>query len=189
VQQLEAEIGVPLFIRQRPHIVLTEAGTAFLERAKELIRASHFAMEEAEQVEAGLAGAVTVGFVSQIVFETLPKILKKFRARVPSASFKLRELSAAEQIAALEERTIDFALIQSASSPKGFESAVLLRERFAIVHSLQHRLAKESTAGLKDFSEDVLFLPHRDESANLRETILANFARHGGPPARIEEVE
>lgn len=189
VQQLEAEIGVPLLIRQRPHIVLTDAGLVFLDRAKDLIRASNFAVEEAKQVQAGLAGSITIGFVAQAAFETLPDLLKKFRYKVPEADFRLKELSATEQMAALANRSIDFALLQSTSAPKGFDSAVLKSERFAIVHSLRHRLAKESKVSLKDFADDIVFLPRRDEAADLREVILANFHRHGSMPFRIQEIE
>lgn len=189
VQQLEAEVGVPLFIRQRPHIVLTDAGKAFLERGKELIRATNFAIEEAKQVQAGLAGTVSIGFVAQSAFSVLPDILQRFRNHLPTASFKLREMPAADLMKALAERGVDFALIQSASVPTGFDSSVLLRERFAIVHSLKHRLAHVPSATLRDFAEDTVFLPLRDESADLRETILANFSQHGSTPGRIEEVE
>ncbi|MDE1178290.1 MAG: LysR substrate-binding domain-containing protein [Edaphobacter sp.] len=189
VQQLEAEIGVPLLIRQRPHIVLTEAGLAFLDRAKDLLRASNFAIEEAKQIQAGLAGSITIGFVAQAAFETLPDLLKKFRCKVPSADFRLKELSATEQMASLADGSIDVALLQSSSAPKGFDSMVLKSERVAIVHSVRHRLAKEAKVVLKDFADDIVFLPRRDEAADLREIILANFSRHGSTPARIQEIE
>ncbi len=189
VQQLEEEIGVPLFYRKRPHIVLTDAGTAFLDRARELIRASGFAVTEAKQVQAGLAGTVTIGYVAQSAFQTLPDVLKRFRSRVPEATFRIKDLSAPEQMRALADRTIDFALVQTAHQPAGLESVVLARERFAIVHSVKHRLASAPSATLKDFAEDVVFLPLQEDSADLREIILANFSRHGGTPGHVEEVE
>ncbi len=181
-------MGVRLFQRQRPQIRLTSAGEAFLDRVRNLLLESSAAIAEARQVQAGLAGSVTIGFVSPAVFAALPRVIKHFRDVLPDGEFRLREMSASRQLSELSQRGIDFALVQTLAHPPEFQSVVVTRERFALVHSVRHPLAGARAAGLNEFLNDVVFLPEHEDIAGIRDLILANFAQHGGTPARFQEI-
>lgn len=188
IKQLESEIGVQLFRRQRPHIFLTSAGEIFLERARSLLLESSAAIAEARQVQTGLAGSITIGFVSPAVFAALPRVIKHFRNSRPDGEIRLRELSASAQMSELRQRGIDFALVQTITDPPEFQSIVVTRERLALAHSIHHPLAGSRSAGLNEFLSDVVFLPENEDMAGIRDIILANFAQYGGTPARFQEI-
>lgn len=189
IRQLEDETGLLLFTREHARVQLTPAGAALLERARELLRAASAAVLEARQVQEGLQHPVTIGFVPQAAFDTLPALVERCRRTAPEAQLAYRELSSRAQLTALRERAIDVGLVQMASVPAEFASAVVARERFALVHATRHRLGRAATVSLKDFHDDLVFLPEPEESPGIREIILANFARQGSAPARIQTVE
>ncbi|MFT4113943.1 LysR family transcriptional regulator [Silvibacterium sp.] len=189
IRQLEDETELMLFTREHARVRLTPAGAALLERARELLRAASAAVLEARQVQEGLQHPVTIGFVAQAAFEALPSLVERCRRAAPEAMLQYREMSSRAQFAALRERTIDVGLVQVGTAPAEFASAVVARERFALVHSTRHRLGRAATVSLKDFHDEMLFLPEPEESPGIREVILANFARHGGAPTRFQAVE
>jgi DNA-binding transcriptional LysR family regulator len=65
---------------------------------------------------AGLAGRVTVGFVTHAIYDVLPRALRRLRSEHPQVNVVLREMSNAEQVIALEDGGIDIALMHPPAS-------------------------------------------------------------------------
>ncbi len=189
IRQLEEEIGAELFLRNRNRISLTVAGKAFLPRAHELLKNAQDAAFEARQAQAGLAGTVSIGFLSPSAFVVLPRLLQQLRAKVPAAKVRLLELSDSSQIAALSNREIDLAIVQTQSHSPEFESLLIAQERLALILSIQHPLARMRVARLERFLGDTLFLPAQEQSAGVREAILTTFVQSGGIPSAVQVVE
>ena len=189
IRQLEEEIGAELFLRDRNRISLTVAGKAFLSRAYELLKDARDAAFEARQAQAGLAGTVSIGFLSPCAFVVLPRLLQQLRAKVPAAKVRLLELSDPSQIAALSNREIDLAVVQTQNHSPEFESLTVAQERFALALSLQHPLVRARVARLERFLGDTFFLPAQEQSAGLREAIMTNFVKSGGIPSSVQTVE
>lgn len=89
--KLERELKSKLFDRLGNKVVLTEAGTALLPRAKRI-------MQEALKVKADIAdersidtGCISVGFITTIAPYLLPESLKKFKKKFPNADIKVYE--------------------------------------------------------------------------------------------------
>ena len=72
IKQLEAEMGVRLFIRSHHKVELTEAGKAFYLRAQAILEETHQAVADARAVADGEAGRLTLGFVSTAAISVLP---------------------------------------------------------------------------------------------------------------------
>src|SRR5579871_533683 len=68
IRQLEQEIGVLLLIRNNRRVALTEAGQAFLEDARSILERVEEATRRAQQVSAGEAGWLGVGFVGSATY-------------------------------------------------------------------------------------------------------------------------
>ena len=111
LNRLEKELGTPLFTRTRRGAALTDAGLAVIDDLRSSLAYGDTATERARAMGAGRAGRLTVGFVTHAVYEVLPNALRRLRAEHPRLDVVLREMSNAEQVAALEGGRIDIALL------------------------------------------------------------------------------
>ncbi|RCW71707.1 LysR family transcriptional regulator [Pseudorhodoferax soli] len=156
LNRLEAELGTRLFVRNRRGAVLTEAGQAIVDDLRASLAHGDAAGERARAIGAGRAGRLTIGFVTHAVYEVLPRALRRLRAAHPQVDVVLREMSNAEQVAALEGGRIDVALLHPPVSVN------------ARVHEL--------LLGGETF---VAALPVADAPADGGPVSLADIARHG----------
>ena len=111
LNRLEKELGTPLFTRTRRGAALTDAGLAVIDDLRSSLAYGDTATARARARGAGRAGRLTVGFVTHAVYEVLPNALRRLRAEHPRLDVVLREMSNAEQVAALEGGRIDIALL------------------------------------------------------------------------------
>ena len=111
LNRLEREIGAKLFARTRRGAALTAAGLAIIDDLRASIAHGDAATERASAMGAGRAGRLTIGFVTHAIYEILPRALRRLRAEHPQVEVVLREMSNADQVAALEGGRIDIALL------------------------------------------------------------------------------
>lgn len=156
LNRLEAEIGAKLFERNRRGAAPTEACLAVLDDLRASLAHGDAASERARAIGAGRAGRLTIGFVTHAVYEVLPRALRRLRAEQPQLDVVLREMSNAEQVAALEGGRIDVALLHPPVSVN------------ARVHELQ--------LGGETF---VAALPVGDAPVDGAAVSLADIAEHG----------
>src|ERR1700754_999969 len=62
IKHLEELVGVQLLLRSKHSVVLTPAGKAFLDDARELLMQEQRAIETARRASKGLIGKVTIGY-------------------------------------------------------------------------------------------------------------------------------
>src|SRR5512145_986677 len=97
IQQLEASIGAPLFVRNSRGVALTPAGLAFVPRARALLDGAAGAAREAREVAHGLSGTLRVGFAGTVLYRGLPQILLSFGQDHARLKLVLREMSSSDQ--------------------------------------------------------------------------------------------
>src|SRR5271163_958786 len=90
IQQLEEEIGLPLFDRLGRKVQLTEAGLVFLEHARQAIRELEWAQEEIGDLKGIVSGAVRIGALPGVGRNFLPSLLAAFHISYPQIGFELK---------------------------------------------------------------------------------------------------
>ncbi len=100
INQLERELGLPLFERLPRGVRLTAAGRSFLPFAQRTIGALHDGAAAARSVDRDDTGAVTLGIVGTLVSTKLPGSLKRFRNSYPEIHVILHT-GRSEQISAM----------------------------------------------------------------------------------------
>lgn len=88
LQELEEELGVPLFERHARGVVLTPAGEKFLVRAQIATESIRRGCEEARQFQGDLSGTVSVSISSAVVLGMLPLAYPQFRKAWPSINVR-----------------------------------------------------------------------------------------------------
>ncbi|MET0266971.1 MAG: LysR substrate-binding domain-containing protein [Duganella sp.] len=112
IKQLEDQLGVLLFERQRQRIRLTQEGRDLLGEARVLIANAQRVENFGRRLGAGTAGRLAVGYVEGALYaNVLGAALRQLRAQSPSVHFSVQAMGTAMQFEQLHLRTIDAGLV------------------------------------------------------------------------------
>ncbi|BDI34203.1 LysR family transcriptional regulator [Capsulimonas corticalis] len=188
IQQLEQEMGVVLLTRTKRSVRLTEAGAAFLERARQILLLADEAVTVAQRIAAGQAGALGIGFVGSATYTLLPEILRSFRAQYPGIELLLHEMSSGEQIQALQDGRIDLGFVRPSTPQRSLAGEVILREPLMAALPDSHSLAASPEVSFDDLRGDPFILFPRLPRPSYADHILALCAQAGFTPTIIQET-
>ncbi|MCP1292403.1 LysR family transcriptional regulator [Chromobacterium sp. S0633] len=108
IQDLEQELGLPLFERSPRGLKLTAAGASYLREVRKAMAALDDAAESARRVAAGLLGRLRLGCVENAGWDGLvPQAFSRFQAEAPEVALELSVLNTPQQLSALEEGALD----------------------------------------------------------------------------------
>jgi LysR family transcriptional regulator, carnitine catabolism transcriptional activator len=89
VKELEAELGVALFVRSGRRVQLTPAGTALLEPARQVLRDLETGQAAVEAVAGLKAGHVTLASLPTLAADPVAPLVGAFRRRYPGVRIDL----------------------------------------------------------------------------------------------------
>lgn len=171
IKNLEEELHVQLFHREKNKISLTESGRFFFERTKRLLAQSAFYVQELRRHDRGENGSLNIGYVADMHHNLLPKTLGTFRKVWADVALNLFDLTVAEQFKALEEEKIDLCFVGEARLPvhAGLQSEVImLCEMMAVVPETSplagiRRLQLKALKSMPFITMDEAFYPGASE--------------------------
>jgi DNA-binding transcriptional LysR family regulator len=191
LRDLEDELGVKLFARDKSKLKLTPAGEAFLAHARDLLRRSNDAAKEMATFRAAAASKITVGYIAPVLTSTLTPALRTFGQKNPGIDVVLREMTPGEQIKALRNGQIDLAL---AGNPwpelaHEFELVVLGQIPFEAVLPDNHLLALRKRIALAELGDETFIGFDEDQFPGRNDVICAVCQQAGFTPHLRYRVE
>jgi DNA-binding transcriptional LysR family regulator len=188
IRQLETELGVRLLDRNTRRVELTEAGAAYLERIRAVLAAVDEAGEVARRVAAGLEGRLSVGCVGSATYSLLPAVARRLREELPGVEVAFRgEMLGAQQVAALQRRDIDLALLRPPVDDPGILVRVLRSDALIVVLPDGHPLAARDRLSVADLREED-FVVHAIRDSAMHGTVRRLCERAGFEPRIRHEV-
>lgn len=189
IQDLETEIGTPLFHRTSRGVVLTVAGAVFVQKAMQILSDSDEAITEARDAGAGRGGRLVIGFVHSLAYSLLPEILPGFRQRHPGIAISLREITVLDKESALLSEHIDVGIYRPPARHSEIASAQIKEEGFILALPAQHPLARKRRVPVKALmDENLILFPALRGDVGLSGTIASFLRQHGIPPKARQEV-
>ncbi|MEU6142450.1 LysR substrate-binding domain-containing protein [Streptomyces sp. NPDC047081] len=146
---LEQQVGARLLDRTPRGTRLTEAGEAFLPRARALLRSAEQAAAEARA--AAEPSRFTVGFTSGLF---VTAAVRELRRRHPEADVRSMHLRWDEARTALLERRVDAAVTRLPFATDQLDVTVLYDEPRAVVVPVDHRLAGKESVTIDDIADE-----------------------------------
>ena len=143
IQDLEQEVGVPLFIRTKRSVKLTAAGTAFLDEARLTLAQSRRAIASARQAAQAGESTLVLGFGPAAEIKLFPSTLTSLRASFPKLRLEFRSMTSLLQREALLHNEIDLAFLRPPIHEPSLEAIPVLREQLVAVLPADHPLAGE----------------------------------------------
>lgn len=157
IHQLEEELGVQLFVRNKRNVRLTPAGTALAEHARNILRSIGEAEQAARQAEAGEAGQLRISFVSTALAGVLPQAMRHLREQFPAIELTLHECDPKTQTQMLLEETVDVGFMHALLDESQLTWRVAQRDR--LIAAVPEELAPEGTLDLAAFAELPSIMP------------------------------
>ena len=112
IRALEAQVGVPLFVRHPRGVELTAAGDALLLEAQEVLGRSDRLEATVEDLRRGRASVLRIGVPPGVPRDLVPPLMAAFRDAEPGARVEIAELTTPEQLVALRDATLDFGFVR-----------------------------------------------------------------------------
>lgn len=181
IRQLEDELGIQLFIRDRKRVTLTDAGQAFLKEAKSLIAQTARVLDSARRMQNGEAGIVRIGIAAGLG-ELVNRVIAQHSKRFPGVELQGKDIFSTLQNEALRDRKIDVGFLRPPIDPVNVMSEELLKERFVVLVSKSNPLSKHKTLHLKQLINEPLLLHERNVSSGVYDRVLGLYHRAGITP-------
>ncbi|SON53928.1 HTH-type transcriptional regulator GltC [Hartmannibacter diazotrophicus] len=153
IRSLEDELQAKLFVRSTRQVQLTPAGQAFLEKAREAMRAIDTARDIVADVEGLRSGSLAIGTVHSLpAFLDLPSLIARFHATHPGVEVRLRQGDAPGLLEQLRTGRLDLAFLPLLDPPDNIVTGIVACEDLAVVTAPGHPLAGRKDITLADLA-------------------------------------
>src|SRR4051812_10366609 len=140
IRRLEAELGVPLFVRAGRGIELTDAGRLLLPHAERTLAEAQAAAESVREVRDMSGGTVSFGFFSGAHYSLLGGLIQEFRGRHPGVKVRAIGQNSAEVADAVRDGTLEAGLVILPVDDRGLEVRTARGEELVYVSADPERL-------------------------------------------------
>lgn len=182
IKSLEAELDVQLLIRDSKHVELTQAGTAFLDEARQILQRIDRASRMARVVAKGKRGRLEIGTTSSLVYREVPRIVRRFNDEAPDVDVQLIEMSSADQIDHLLRGQLHAGFVNGDTAPPKLASLALRADEFVACLPDDHPLAGRRRVTLKALADQRFVMFSRDVAPANYDNVIAVFSRAGIHP-------
>ncbi len=189
IQDLEAEIGSPLFNRESRPLRLTDAGQILYDQASLVIGAMERLEAAMHRISARPSSRFTLGLVPSTLYARFPEVVSRFRELSPDIDLSLAEMDSAEQVRALFDGRIDAGVDRIIVDETGLNHITLRQEPLiAALPAGHHMLGRREPLTLGEVGTMPVLLYPREPRPSYADIVLQVFQQHDVVPFAISEV-
>jgi len=174
IRQLEEDLGLSLFERNRDGVQLTAAGRNFLNRAHRVLFELDQAIMAARRTGRAESGPLSLGIMISLASGPLRTFLSTNRKRFSDIELSLLEGSPTDLVAALREHRIDLAIGLSALGSDGIETMCLWLEPVFVAIPEEHPLAVRSSVGWKDLQGNTFMVRSWSSTPTIHDYLVSH---------------
>ena len=184
VAQLEAEFGLPLFVRKHAQgLSLTKAGARLMEQSQTVLREADLLNSLAGDISGNVQGPMSIGCLLTFAQMIVPKLRRAFEVKYPDVRVSQFELNQTEIFSQIRRAELDIALTYDLDIPADLDFVPLVDLPPYVLANEDHPIAhlpSVSVDQLKDHPMVLLDLPMSGE-------YFLSFFSHGGLKPKIAE--
>ena len=182
IQALEQHFGQALFIRSGHHLTLTEAGSALLPLAREMVALSIRTDEVMESLKGEVYGHLRVGCSTTPGKYVLPRLLAAFMRHYPRVNASCNVTSRQNALQWLAEGKVGVALSSSHEFNGDAEFHKLFSDPVVLIVPRHHPWARRRDLQPAELAEGIFIL--REEESGTYRVVRDGLARQG---VRLED--
>jgi LysR family cyn operon transcriptional activator len=158
IQQLERELGVPLFDRIGRRVQLTVAGETLRVHAHRVLLELKEAQVALLELDGLKRGKLQVGVVQPLDTYLIPRIIARFTAAHPGVFLGVEELTAGQIEEDLLRGRLNLGISSVSPAADEIASEPLFEEELTLIVPSRHRLASRKILKLKELDTEPLVL-------------------------------
>ncbi len=182
IKQLEIELGVPLFKRNKRNVALTEQGHYLLKQTRVILELVNKTKADLKLINQGHSGHINIGYVGATMHSILPELLLKLKQHFPNINTTLLELSNEDQISGIKSGRIHVGFVRTPIQIDGITSQAVLREKFTLVLPKRFKIKKGIDHPLKALKNEPFIAFARDCGPALVDSALSICKKAGYTP-------
>jgi LysR family hydrogen peroxide-inducible transcriptional activator len=171
IQELEAELGVPLVERRPGDVALTDIGAEVALRAERVLASTRDLADFALHRGRLLTGRMQLGVIPSIAPYVLPKVLPVLQRRYPDLQIVLRETQTLVLLEELTRGALDVIMLALPANDAEIESIRLFDDPFLLAVPATDNRSERGRVGVHDIDMERLLL--LEEGHCLRDQALA----------------
>ena len=190
IRDLEDEVGVQLLERTAKSVRLTDAGRAFLDEARAILKHTNEAVLKARAIGGKRETELHVGDFPLVAARIMPRLLRNYQKAMPNVQVKLHDWPVEKEIAAVRDGELQLAIIirpltGNLRRELRFQELVTLRVCLAV--SCDHPFAQRKAVSLIEAAREPFIGLLHEEYPQHRVYVNAIFARVKDKPRFVEE--
>lgn len=184
IKLLEEELGLPLFVRSRNGVVLTDAGTIFLQHVQETEKARARILEKLQAPAGRLAGHFRLGSSMTITSYFLPEMLLRFKTKYPAVVYEVVEGNTDFIVGLLLDQRIELGLVEGPCRRREIQARPFYEDEIIWIAAPSDPLAKITQPSIKMLLERPVI--SRELGSGTRRVMEAALRQRGIPLAEIQ---
>ena len=185
ISNLEKELGIRLFVRDRHSVRATAAGRLFQQDAQRIVEDYEQALERLSQYANGVSSIIRIGFLEGTFGSFLPIVCRRYREKNPEIDFRFRTMELADIHKAIQDNEIDAGFVIYASGIQGakYNYRCLFTDRYLLAVPVGHRLINRKSVRISDLQGENVIVPMFNRTKSTLEQ-MNNRLRSAGATVR-----
>jgi DNA-binding transcriptional LysR family regulator len=192
IRDLEDEMGVQLLERTAKSVRLTDAGRAFLDEARAILKHTDDAVGKVRAIAGKLETELHIGDWPLATGRVMPSLLRAYQQAMPNVKVKVHDWPVEKNIAGVRDGRLQLAIIippLKANALEELRFEELLTARVCLAVSCDHQFARRQSVSLADAAREAFVGLTREEYPRYLEYLNAIFARVSDKPRLVEEQD
>ncbi|MGV8985906.1 MAG: LysR family transcriptional regulator [Cypionkella sp.] len=187
IAQLEAEFGLPMFVRKHAQgMALTQVGRELMQQAATVLEATKRFSDLADLRKGTVRGDLNVGCLLTFAQIIVPRLRKAYTQTYPEVVFRQFQNHQMGLIEQLRDASIDIALTYDLAIPTDLEFVELATLPPFVIFSESHPLAHRSSVSVEDLATSPMILLDLPLSSAY---FLSFFEKAGVTPRIVERTQ
>lgn len=162
VKDIEGEMAVPLFDREKRQLILTDAGQIFFNKCKEIIALYENLPSEINSLYGLETGHMDIGLSAVMNMQSLINMIGDFHQHFPNVTFNFVENGGKYIEQQLLNDELDFGITTLPVDQQRFEAISLNKESLCVVIHHEHPLARFQSVKMKELIQEDFILFNDD---------------------------
>jgi DNA-binding transcriptional LysR family regulator len=190
VRMLEEELGTQLLLRTTRHVVLSQDGAMFLDRARSLLEKADELARQFRDRGRRRSQVLRIGAIDTAAAGLIPDLLYDFRKHHAGVTIQLVEDKTIRLLPRLLSGRLDLAFVRPPEKvDRQIDLQVLFHETPVVAVPSKHKLASRSRLFVETLADQPLIVPERRSRPHSHDLTMKLFERAGLRPTISQVAE
>lgn len=183
IQELEAELGIALFIRHTHTLTLSSAGEQFLREATDVLRRvdylTHMFDQQIETRKS--AQLLKIGYPSSFNMGKMYELFEQFKISHPTIKFLIKQDTPMNLTEGLlnDQYDLVFNLSPYFKHTNNIDTFVFIQNHLQLALPIRHPLSAKNKLCFEELSQETFVLLERKHSPMIVDYVVNQFVKHG----------